>query len=347
MDVLKGNNFIDRGKSLLEDEHRTDCTFIIGNETKEVIKACSIPLILASPVFDAMFYGSVPQKQPVEITDIEPNIFRQVIKFAYCHSIDISSRKEAAELCRVADKYLMNDLLEVCSKFLMPNDITDIWLNLECVASFNLPSLVRPTLRCVQANVNEMLSSQEFNSLTPYSLAYLLKMDFPCPPDEIDLFNATVRWTKCKCEEKCVPPSGTYLREILLNYKILGCIRFLRMPPDVFAQGPAKSGILDSKEVASVLIALAVDDPKEIHPSLSPLKSRTCLQYQVESPNCSNNGFEEEEDDGLRQELELSDDGSSDMDVITNNNEIDSIDSGSDSNWFEFEETRYLSDDSL
>lgn len=67
----------ERNKYLLDNQKWTDCTFIFNNECgKTSISGHKLILAAASPVFEAMFYGSMSNENQISITDIQPEIFK-------------------------------------------------------------------------------------------------------------------------------------------------------------------------------------------------------------------------------------------------------------------------------
>ena len=67
-------------KYLLESEIGSDITFQVGDEA---FKAHKLILAARSPVFRAQFFGLIgdPNKEIVELADIEPSIFKVIINF--------------------------------------------------------------------------------------------------------------------------------------------------------------------------------------------------------------------------------------------------------------------------
>jgi len=46
----------------------------------QIIKAHKTFLAMRSPVFETMFYGSLPQPQPITIPDIQPEVFKHLLQ---------------------------------------------------------------------------------------------------------------------------------------------------------------------------------------------------------------------------------------------------------------------------
>lgn len=75
-------NLIVRLSTLAFDDRRKDVTFVFqGSDTR--IKAHKCILEAVSPVFERMFSGSFVENEEVQITDITPEIFGQLIRYSW------------------------------------------------------------------------------------------------------------------------------------------------------------------------------------------------------------------------------------------------------------------------
>lgn len=72
----------ERGKLLLQTGQWIDCTFLVGNEPNQiVIKGHKLILAMASPVFEAMFFGGMPEiNDPILILDVQPEAFKALLE---------------------------------------------------------------------------------------------------------------------------------------------------------------------------------------------------------------------------------------------------------------------------
>lgn len=68
----------ERGSYLLETGLWSDCKFIVGQEAhQEVVEGHKIFLAMSSPVFQAMFFGGMAEKnEPIPIKDVQPKAFK-------------------------------------------------------------------------------------------------------------------------------------------------------------------------------------------------------------------------------------------------------------------------------
>ncbi|KAL3521134.1 hypothetical protein ACH5RR_019283 [Cinchona calisaya] len=111
-------------KYLLESEVGCDITFHVGDEA---FKAHKLILAARSPVFRAQFFGLIgdPNKEKVELADIEPSIFKVMLQFIYSdnlpdlHEITGSTSMSTStimlqHLLAAADRYGLERLKQLC-----------------------------------------------------------------------------------------------------------------------------------------------------------------------------------------------------------------------------------------
>ncbi|XP_055838348.1 uncharacterized protein LOC129906564 [Episyrphus balteatus] len=102
-----------RYEKLLLSENHSDCVFLVGTS---IFRCHKLVLSAASPVFDAMFFGSMREKDAIEICDMNPKIFQKLIFYVYTARLDLDSDsiEDVLELYYGAEKYLLNDLIVGC-----------------------------------------------------------------------------------------------------------------------------------------------------------------------------------------------------------------------------------------
>lgn len=141
----------ERGQYLLENSLWTDCRFIVGIEPNQiVIEGHKLFLAMASPVFEAMFYGGMAEKDPITILDVQPEAFKALLEYIYTDKINLTSFDQACELCYGAKKYMLPHLVEKCTKYLW-SDLTpkNACRAYEFAKLFEEPSLME---KCLQVN---------------------------------------------------------------------------------------------------------------------------------------------------------------------------------------------------
>lgn len=71
-----------RGSFLLQSGQWSDCTFLVGTEPHQVVfTGHKLILAMASPVFEAMFYGGMAERnEPIPILDVQPDAFKALLE---------------------------------------------------------------------------------------------------------------------------------------------------------------------------------------------------------------------------------------------------------------------------
>ncbi|XP_055353472.1 BTB/POZ domain-containing protein 6-like, partial [Paramacrobiotus metropolitanus] len=98
-----------------------DVEFLVGShygEDKKIFRAHKTILSLRSPVFRALFYGSLPDpcERPVEVPDVHPEAFANMLSYLYADRVDLN-RETVFPTLYCADRYDVPGLLDACFQF--------------------------------------------------------------------------------------------------------------------------------------------------------------------------------------------------------------------------------------
>ncbi|KAF8692009.1 hypothetical protein HU200_039956 [Digitaria exilis] len=104
---------------LLDQKVGADVTF---NVRGEIVEAHKVILAARSPVFKAQFFGQMGEKRVVTIEDMDPDIFKALLRFVYTGSmhgmgddLDGDDYKDMIwHLLAAADKYAIDRLKLMC-----------------------------------------------------------------------------------------------------------------------------------------------------------------------------------------------------------------------------------------
>ncbi|XP_054928457.1 BTB/POZ domain-containing protein 6-B-like isoform X3 [Dermacentor andersoni] len=108
-------------EKFLQSGDHADVEFVVKPEkfdTSKTFKAHKQLLALSSEVFEAMFYGQLPEKDTVVITDLHPDGFYGLLKYVYAGQARIQNCFEALHTNAAAEKYLFKELTSACLDYI-------------------------------------------------------------------------------------------------------------------------------------------------------------------------------------------------------------------------------------
>lgn len=148
---------------LFYEEKFADCCFNVKNTR---IYAHRIILASASPVFEAMFFGTFaaaiskgqsqhqePRDETVLIVDVSAKIFRTVLEYVYTDETnwDAYDLYDLLELHYCAEKYLLRDLVvKTCARIHKTLNCNNLFLAYDFALRFEIKSLLGECRRMVQ-----------------------------------------------------------------------------------------------------------------------------------------------------------------------------------------------------
>nr|CAD7265618.1 unnamed protein product [Timema shepardi] len=249
----------ERGEHLLDTAQWSDCKFIVGTEPhQKIFGGHKLFLAMSSPVFEAMFYGGMAEKNdPISILDVQPDAFKALLEYIYTDSINLQSFDQACELCYVAKKYMLPHLVKECTDYLW----RDLFPKNACRAYefaklFEEPSLMEKCLQIICSKTEAVLSDPSFEEVELSTIITILEQEALSVSSELVLFEALQRWANKECARKGLPLNDDKsLRSVCGS--ALEKIRFLTLNPSQFAEGPALSPLLTQSESFAVLMNIS------------------------------------------------------------------------------------------
>lgn len=172
-----------------------------GNGSTVLVPAHKLILASASSVFRTMFFGSLPEKEIVEIVDATADEFEEFLQLFYLRKIK-QPMENIAGVTRLADKYGMLDCMNSC-KASVEAEIIDkktLWAYQAALCSNNrtLEEFCENKIGGFSA---DWLRSKTFLNCDKITLKNILLMhELGC--DEIVLFEACIEWAKAACRKK-------------------------------------------------------------------------------------------------------------------------------------------------
>ncbi|KAI5640741.1 BTB/POZ domain-containing protein [Phthorimaea operculella] len=172
-----------------------DCTFQFQPGSNP-LDAHKLILATASPVFAAMFYGTVgDQGSPVTITDIDLPTFSALLQYIYTDKTDISDVEAAIKLYKAADKYILVHLKIICLNYLFnnlnPNDVCQIY-ELACLYGEN--ELEKKCLEVFSTETQLVLKGSGLCKAAHGTVKKIFSMDALDIDSEVILFDALLEY---------------------------------------------------------------------------------------------------------------------------------------------------------
>ncbi|KAJ5072889.1 lute isoform d [Anaeramoeba ignava] len=245
-------------KGIINKEEIADSEFFVGTIKQQTFYGHRLLFALASEVWQKMFYGSTwletanRELAYIKIPDFEPEVFEQIMNFAYTRKVQISSQYIASDLLRAAEKYMIPDLHQLTIEFLMENlTIENCVENLELSQRYENYFLKQKALDFIQNNAMKVIFNRKcFVGLKEESLVELLSLNKLQVP-EIELFRQIIEWGKWVCDENNVVPDPEYLKQCL--EKVINFIRIeeIRAPDELNEM--KESGLFDEQYIDNII----------------------------------------------------------------------------------------------
>ncbi|XP_071091339.1 BTB/POZ domain-containing protein 3-like isoform X1 [Haliotis cracherodii] len=275
-DWQSGKDFIQTNLMMLDGETLSDVTFLVGEEG-ETILAHRFMLASRSCVFFAMFCGRIAETKEVKITDIQPNVFRQFLRYLYTGVISLSA-DNALNLLYCSKKYciksLEQEVLEYCQCSISPDNACTL---LEQACLFDVKQLQEKAFNVMKRDAIFVLTSDSFVDLSHHNLDKLLAMD-DLKAEEDVIFKAVVGWAKAECKRQGKNHSAGEMREVLgaTLYKV----RFPLMAQSVFVELVADGILTDSEKVK--ILERYISPKSNIEPFIAKPRDTAQVIYRVQ-----------------------------------------------------------------
>jgi len=233
---------------LFQSGLHSDVKLIVGDK-KEKLKAHKLILMAISPVFEQVFLEDSTIVE-LEIPEFEPKIFRLFLQFVYTGEWS-KNWKDVLPLLNVANFYKLPDLSELCTTYLKSALTFKTALPIfQQSVQYKEKDLEEAAVTEICKNAHKFVESEEFLGLSSECVQKLLKQDDLAVFDEVQLFDALVRWAEAECTRLGTPTNPKYCRSVL--EKLIIYIRFTEMTQFEFTIKVTAPGFLTTEEAVSV-----------------------------------------------------------------------------------------------
>lgn len=247
---ISKDTLLERNKHMFNNSLMSDFKFAFPN--KQTIPAHKYVLAISSPVFFAMFYGGLAEQgETVDITDCDPDVFLQFLRYLYCDDVNFRDVNNAIQVWHLANKYDLPSLARKCVNFveaaMEPLNAFDV---IPCARRFNHEGLEKVCWEIIDYNAQEIIANESFLDLEHEHLHSFLQRS-SLRVKEASLFKALNRWAAKRCEESNMTVDGANKRSVFGD-DLLKLIRFSLMSPEEFSEEVLPTDILLSTEVIDV-----------------------------------------------------------------------------------------------
>ncbi|XP_046340681.2 BTB/POZ domain-containing protein 6-like [Haliotis rufescens] len=223
----------------------SDVTFRVGSD-KQVVGAHRYILVSRCCVFHAMFCGHLAaEKGEITIPDIEPNVFREFLRYLYTDVAHITS-KTVIGLMYTSRKYYSDELFNLCQTFLETSLSEDNACDIleRCHGNGEL-DLELKALKILTEGGKRVIRSPGFVDICSHCLEKFLKSE-TLKLKEGDIFEAALSWTKARCKKEGVVDTPENRRRLLgeMRYEI----RFTSLSLEYLLNVVGPSGVLTDTE---------------------------------------------------------------------------------------------------
>ncbi|CAN8006308.1 unnamed protein product, partial [Ixodes hexagonus] len=234
------------------DGLQADVEFVVGGPPHTRIKAHKLILAMRNVVFEAMFYGSMPEKGNVLIPDLHPDGFRGFLSYLYSFEAKFTDVETALHIKRAAQKYLELNLVELCSKFVKKNiNPENICIVLDILTASQEPmseynDIIGEILR---TKTTQVLDSNTFLTASESTIFEVLRREKKI--SEYDLLWSIFAWALANCSGVADTLSDRLLQTSIKPF--LSEIKLLSLTPEEFVRGPVAWKILTVDEAYCIL----------------------------------------------------------------------------------------------
>ncbi|XP_055350083.1 BTB/POZ domain-containing protein 6-B-like [Paramacrobiotus metropolitanus] len=229
-------------------------------------------LSIRSPVFRAMFYGSLPEScdRPIEVPDVHPTAFANMLSYLYADRVDLNNESVVPTLY-CADRYDIPLLVDICSQYVLSDlDEESCLMYLDMTINWHAGTFVEPCLMVIDAHTESVLLSKQFSQLEKNTLELILQRS-TLQAMENDIYKAVEKWATACCVRSKEEPTATNRRRVL--GELLSLVRFPLMSDQELLDGPAASGLLLPAELWDIYRYRHAATPPEIPFSAQPRES--------------------------------------------------------------------------
>lgn len=258
------------------NEKTADVHFKFGNDDVifERVPAHKCLLSFASPVFDTMFYGTLPEKQDIPIVDSSAVAFKEFLQFFYLDQIRITS-EYIIEVMNLCQKYEVAEGKNVCEATLKNAlNINNMCWGYKIAQFLENKNLIEFCEQKIKTNASEIIKTETFLESGRKSLGKILEI-LPSDCRSLDIVNACIAWAKAECARENINRDPVNLRAKLGD--VFNQMPFDKLTMENFSQIIISyNGFFIAKEMETIMEKITSNkgqQPMTGHPSTNKYES--------------------------------------------------------------------------
>lgn len=252
-----------RMAGLLIQQDTSDVKFLFPNESGcPSVPAHKIVLCSGSPVFRAMFYGPLAERDVVEIVDSGSENFRTLLQFVYTDKVNLTD-ESVSDVMYLAKKYDVEALVTTCLNYVR-NHINrkNVVVFYHELKFFGEVGLLDRCFTEMDQYAHYLINNNDYlKDFSKELFRTLLQRDTFCAR-EVDIFDGMKWWATKKINEKDGNPEDAVVEPERVRAELedlLPLVRFPLMTLKEFIQIAVPTKILTNEEVVDVLGAYVKD----------------------------------------------------------------------------------------
>ncbi|XP_031633721.1 BTB/POZ domain-containing protein 6-A-like, partial [Contarinia nasturtii] len=268
--VFKGNNklLMRSGERLYLHSKTADMSFVfeIDGDLTEHVPAHKIMLSAGSPVFEAMFFGSIKETGDVQIVDASPAAFREFLQFFYLGSVQLTPENifTVTNLCH---KYEVADGLLLCETGMLKTlSVTDnMCSGYELALLLELQKVIKFCEQKITESLEGVLNSIDFLNCNEVMLKRIVQLVQLSKGSASLIVNGCMAWANNKCQQKNVETTTENLKKEFGSLLVEIPSLVAELSKEEFAQfAVSNKGLLSDIDLERIILSLMMRNEKII-----------------------------------------------------------------------------------
>lgn len=284
----KGSNWLAKNEFLFNNVLMSDCAFRI---TLENVKIPAHKYILggSSAVFYNFYYEMKANFNEITVEDVSVDNFLVFLKFLYTGKNEFNM-KNIADILKLADRYSINNLTQICSDFLIKKLKIDNALNfMERYSTYQLNNFDDFCINLISKN-RLIFENSLFYEISKNTLQKILISKELSGFKEITIYNGVNKWAERFCQKNQQLVNSENKRSALGS--ALHFIRFGTMNIQEFTSCTVNNPILNTGEIESIFIYIGSDGKTDCKYSGEKRKrNRNIFKFSNLTPTVNYYGF--------------------------------------------------------